>query len=83
MKIQKIAPNRPPSPGNSAQIQENSDIFEQWLTVERKISRYFDRQGWLTHTARVEGPSVSVQTDGGGTRAFAVIDAPEAAVLKD
>ena len=46
--------------------------------------RYFDRQGWLTHTARVEGPTVRVKTDGGGARSFAVIDhAPkESAALK-
>ena len=35
--------------------------------------QYFDRNGWLTSTADVDGASAFAHVDGGGERSFAVL----------
>ena len=35
--------------------------------------RYFDRKGWMTSTAEVQGPTVHVGLDASGARSFAVV----------
>ena len=43
------------------------------LAMQLRV-RYFDRRGWLTSVEHVRGPRVQVHVDGGGARAFAVVD---------